>query len=557
MKYQTRLDEIIRKKKSGIALTIKDLEDFNKIKRYINTADYSSFCHAMRPTYKWAWFQKYIMERINNTTQNKGGRIMCQMGQQHGKSELFGRQVCAYIFGKFPEWKTLYITFSDERAKEVSADILGLIASERYNQIFPEVILKDNIKEEIRTAQKRTNKLSIANFTNVNSDRGEFKAVGIEGTISGFDANLIILDDFFSGPVEYNSPTIREKRWKIFTENILKRQQKDTIILVMSTQWHEDDIIGRLKKYIEIKDPDAPDWECIVFNAEKDERDYPYDHRQIGEYLWPEERLKSYLEAKVIDPIGWQTTMQNMPISSSGSVFQATDFRYYERGSENILPPIESMRIVISVDPNYKKEAKRGDDSAITIWGFTLDKAYLIEYSAVKKVDVMDNINRIKSYMTKYPNYYACVVEAKAQGEDIITLLNYQGIYKVQPYDPGVSSKIFRAQEMKPYCNAGQVWLPSPKENPSIIRFVNEFMNFTGYGDSDDNCVDSSSQVFVNYKHLLNPITLMYKDYSIKNKYGIGHGLTKITNHFSTGYANAKKKTSGSQIRKANYTAYR
>lgn len=543
--YQTRLKQIIERKKSGAQLTLAEIEDFNKIKRYINSKDYTSYCHAMRPTYNWAWFQKYIMGRINNAVINKGGRIICQMGQQHGKSELFGRMICSYLFGKFPEWKTLYVTFSQDRAEEVSADILGLIASDRYNEVFPKVVLKDAIKEEVRTVHKRTNKLSIANFTNVNSERGEFKAVGIEGSISGYDANLIILDDFFSGPVEYNSPLIREKRWKIFTENILKRQQKDTIILVMSTQWHEDDIIGRLKKYIEIKDPDAPDWEIIIFNAEKDERDYPYDHRKIGEYLWPEERLESYLEAKVIDPIGWQTTMQNMPVSSSGTIFDSTCFRYYGRNETEKLPPLESMRIIISIDPNYKKEAKQGDESAITIWGFTLDRAYLIEYSSVNKVDVMDNINRLKSYMAKYPNYYGMIVEAKAQGEDIITLMNYQGIYKIERYDPTGVSKLFRAQEMIPYCRAGRIWLPSPQDDPTIIRFVNEFMAFNGYEGGKDNCVDSSSQVFVKYKYLLEPLTLLHRDYTIPNKFGVGQGLTKLTNLFAMGYQNAKKKESG------------
>ena len=539
-----RLSQILLKKDNGERLNAIDLQDFNKITRQLKTQDYRSFAQAMRPNYKWAWFHEYLLERVNLATLRKNGRLMCQMPQQHGKSEIFGRLIVPYIFGKFPEWKTMYVTFSDDRAKDVSADILTLIASETYNKLFPNVVLKDSITEEIRTANKRTNKLSIHNFTNVNSLRGEFKAVGIEGSTSGYDANLIILDDFFSGPVEYNSQIIREKRWKIFTENILKRQQKDTIILIMSTHWHEDDIIGRLKKYIEIKDPNAPDWEVIVFNAEKDERDYPYDHRQIGEYLWPEERMDVYLEGRIIDPIGWQTTYQNIPQSSSGVVFDTSCFRYYDE-----VPSLIGMRVVITVDPNYKKEAKQGDDCAIVVLGFLRDKIYLLDFSSVNKVDILDNVNRIQAFIQKYPDYHAILIEDAAQGEDIVTILRHQHISKIMKFIPqgqskGGNAKLYRAQTMIPYCRAGQFYVPSPRINGNINFYVNQFMNFTGFDGGKDDCVDATTQAFIEFKYLLEPIKLDRIDYTVKNDFNIGRGLTKISRPFAVGnYEKTKKPT--------------
>lgn len=527
-----RLAELIKKKDEGFSLTHFELQEFAELTREIKIKDYLSFCKSMRPTYKWAWFHEHIIDCINSAIENKKGRFIGKMPQQHGKTELFGRMPVPYIFGKYPEWKIMYITFSDDRAKEVSGDILNIIASDEYSRLFPQVILKDRIVDDVRTAQKRRNKLSINNFTNVNSKRGEFKAVGIEGSTSGYDANLIILDDFFSGPVEYNSPTIREKRWKIFTENILKRQQKDTIILVMSTHWHKDDIIGRLEEYIKIKDPLAPDWQIIEFNAQKDERDYPYDPRQIGEYLWPEERLDVYLEGKIIDPIGWQTTYQNMPMSSSGTIFDATSFRYYDE-----IPNVENLRIIISVDPNYKKAAKKGDDCAIVVLGFDTDKVYLLDYSAINKVDIMDNINRINIFRQKYPNYYAILIEDAAQGEDIVTLMQYEGVSKLNKFIPqgfnkGENSKLFRAQNMIPYCRAGQFHLPSPRIYPSIQLYINQFLEFTGFDGGKDDCVDATSQAFIEYKYLLEPIKLSRIDYSIKNEFNLGRGLTKLNNPF-------------------------
>jgi phage terminase large subunit-like protein len=544
MEYKARLTEILEKRRSGV-LNLQDSEDFAKITRYIKTKDYPSYCKAIRPTYKWAWFQEYTQQRLNNAFEKKNGRVIGLQHQQSAKSELYARCAVSYCFGKFPEWKILYLTYSDTRAKVVAGDILGLITTSEYSDIFPEVQLKDDVRDEVRTAKMRRQKLTISNFTNMASKRGEFYATGIEGSYNGFDANLIILDDFFSGYEEANSPTIRDKRWQAFVNNIITRQQKDTVILVMSTNWHADDIIGRLKDYIKNKPANTPDWEVIQFDALKDERDYPYDPRLPGEYLWPEQRMDVYLEKQALDPIGWMTTYQNIPPTTSGVIFDASCFRWYD---EPVNP--KGMQIVISIDPNYKKDSKQGDEAAIVVLGFQANKVYLLDFSAVNKVDILDNCQRIKQYIIKYPNYYAVLVEVKGQGEDIVTLLNDEGIGKVNSYDPKNIGKLYRAQVMIPYCRAGQFLLPSPELKdsmgfpvcPNIQKYVNEFMRFTGFEGGIDNCVDATSQAFIEYGYLLEPIKISMGSYHIKNEMGIGRGLTQLSNPMKRLMDNGNKK---------------
>jgi phage terminase large subunit-like protein len=533
--YKERLKELLSKKNSGVPFTVQDAEDFAKIQQIIKTKDYKAYCKAIRPTYKWAWFQEYIQERIDECFKKKSGRLVCKMPQQHAKSELMGRCAVSYAFGKYTEWKILYVTFSEDRAREVSADILGLITTPEYEQIFPNVQLKDTITEDVRTSQKRRNKLSINNFTNVSSKRGEFKAVGIGGTLSGYDANLIILDDFFSGATQASSKTIRDTVWRTFTNDILTRQQKEAVILIMSTQWHADDVIGRLEEYIKNKPANTPNWEFIQFNALKDERNYPYDPRKEGEYLWPEERLNVYLEKQALDPVGWTTTYQNVPPSSAGKIFDNTMFRIYDE-----MPYVTGMRIIISVDPNYKKDSKEGDECAIVVIGFLGPNVYLLEFSSINKVNVLDNVARVQFFIKKYPNYHAVLVEAKGQGEDIVTLLQDQNISKVLSFDPKTDSKVFRAQQMLPYCKAGQFHIPSPKVKdrngiplcPDIQKYMNEFLEFTGFKGGKENLVDATTQVFIEFGYLLTPLQLSKVDLHVKNQFGIGRGLTKITNHF-------------------------
>ena len=534
----SRLAELLKKKDNGLSLTHFELQEFANLMREVKTKDYLSFCKAIRPTYKWAWFHEYTIGELNTIADNKSGRLLLAIGDQHGKTECAARLYVPYLMGKNPNWKFLYITYSDARAKEPSAEILDIMASKEYSKLFPDFKLPDDVKDT-RLAEKRTNKLSVNNFTNANSPKpgktGEFKAVGITGSITGFDADVIIVDDPFNGWEEASSEVIREKRWNVFVGNILSRQQKNVIIIVFCTWWHPEDINGKLRQYIKDKPkiaPNAPDWTLIEFNSLKDDRDYPYDPRKVGEYLWPEQKMDTYLEQQALSPQLWAVKHQNLPMLTTGQVFDITCFRYYD-----VMPNVENMRIIISIDPNYKKAAKKGDDCAIVVLGFDSDKIYLLDYSAINKVDIIDNINRINIFIQKYPNYYAILVEDAAQGEDIVTLMQYEGISRLnkfipQGYNKGENGKLFRAQNMIPYCRAGQFYLPSPRIYPSIQLYINQFLGFNGFDGGKDDCVDATSQVFIEYKYLLEPIKLSRIDYSIKNEFNLGRGLTRINNPF-------------------------
>ena len=46
------------------------------------------------------------------------------------------------------------------------------------------------------------------------------------------------------------------------------------------TRWHEDDLCGR------ILEAEGADWEVIIFRAVREEDDFAYDYRNIGEALW-------------------------------------------------------------------------------------------------------------------------------------------------------------------------------------------------------------------------------------------------------------------------------
>ena len=438
-------------------------------------------------------------------------------------SFLLGTLYPLYILGKHPDWKILYLTYSDSRAKEISADLLEHLLNPKYQQMFPNFKLKDELTEEVRAAKKRRNKLTISNFTNANSSRGEWKAVGIEGSYNGYSANLIIVDDYFAGMHEAMSDTINNTRWLCFTRNILTRQQRDTIIIVIGTQWREDDILGKMGDYLKNRPVGSLDWKHIILNARKDEREYYYDKREMGQYLWPEFKLNFYLEYEALDPIGWAITAMNKPESLRLKMFGAQSFRTYD-----VVPDSSKMLVIISCDPNYSKVAKKGDDSALTVWGIQDSKAYLLDFWNQSKVSHRETMAQINNFKKKYPNYFSVLIEDKAAGEALCQLFEESGEYKVERFI-SQENKRTRAQFMLPYTEGGAVYLPSKAIDPTIELFMAQFFNFTGNdGGFKDDLVDSSTQVFMHYNHLLNPITLKKACYSIKDNYSSGGQINRL-----------------------------
>jgi len=457
------------------------------------------------------------------TVDNERGLYVAENYIVTHNTKFLGTLFPSYILGKNPDWKVLYLTYSETRAKEVAADLLEQVTNPKYQKMFPNFKLKDELSEEVRVAIKRRNKLTVSNFTNANSSTGEFKAAGIEGSYNGFSANLIIVDDYFNGMADAMSDQINFIRWGCFTRNILTRQQKDTIIIVIGTQWRDDDIIGNMGKYIQNPPEGALKWKHIILNALKDERDYPYDHRKIGEYLWPEYKMNFYLEYKTLDPIGWDITAMNKPDSLMLKMFNEESFRIYD-----VVPNLTGATIIISCDPNYSKIAKKGDDCAVVVVAITQQRIYLLDFWNEPRVSHRDTMNQINIYKEKYPTYLSVLIEDKAGGEALYQLFEEEGEYKIERFI-SQENKRTRAQFLLPHCRRGAVYIPSSRIYPRISVFTSQFYAFTGDGGIiKDDLVDALVQVACHYGYMLNPPINKNPTYKIKNMFSRGGQVNRL-----------------------------
>lgn len=135
---------------------------------------------------------------------------------------------------------------------------------------------------------------------------GSIRLVGAGGSITGQDADYLIIDDPYKG-YEDITPTLLQKKIDWFNTIVEQRIEPHTKLMILHTRWHSNDLQGYLKK--NFKD----NYEFIEFPAILDN----------GEPLWPQRYNTDLLEKKR-EAVGerlFQSIFQQKPIDEESNFF--------------------------------------------------------------------------------------------------------------------------------------------------------------------------------------------------------------------------------------------
>ncbi|MEQ1603762.1 MAG: terminase family protein [Pyrinomonadaceae bacterium] len=97
------------------------------------------------------------------------------------------------------------------------------------------------------------------------SKGGGLRAVGVGAGVTGFGADLIIVDDPVKSRAEAESKTQREAVWNWFNDDLYTRLEPDGKIILIQTRWHEDDLAGRLLR--QMNEGEGEHWDVINLSA--------------------------------------------------------------------------------------------------------------------------------------------------------------------------------------------------------------------------------------------------------------------------------------------------
>jgi predicted phage terminase large subunit-like protein len=182
-------------------------------------------------------------------------------------SELVSRRFPAWYLGNNPHRQIITATYGQDLSDRMSRDVKRIRESQSYKELFGD------------QPYGEMNKVSEWSL----GAGGVYKAVGVGGPVTGFGANILLIDDPTKNREEAESETIREKTWEWFNNDVMTRLEAPNAVVLMATRWHEDDLIGRV-----LASPTADQWVVLHLDRIRDEEDAnPADTRAHGAPLWP------------------------------------------------------------------------------------------------------------------------------------------------------------------------------------------------------------------------------------------------------------------------------
>lgn len=279
-------------------------------------------------------------------------RLIITIPPQHGKSLGATTLLPAYMLGVNPELKIAVASYSASLANRFNKRIQRLIESSAYNTLFPET--------EIKRSGMRSDYVRTADRVEIIGHSGELMSVGREGSLTGNQVDIFILDDLYKDAMEANSPIIRENCWEWYTSVVRTRMHNRSGELIVFTRWHEEDLIGTLiskEDVVELKswsqiDTLKPDqWLLLNFEALKQSPPTEIDPRPTDTPLWEERHNLNLLQEKrKLDPIRFECMYQGHPSSAEGLLYGNRFNTYKELPSDIIRYG------------NYTDTADTGDD---------------------------------------------------------------------------------------------------------------------------------------------------------------------------------------------------
>ena len=424
--------------------------------------DFACYAVTMRGEFELAAHHEVIVSRLEAVEHGYTTRQIICMPPRHGKSYLATELFPAFYLGRNPKGSIIITTYEQEIANDFGRRVRRLVSNPLQTAIFPGCELADD-----STSFHRFNTTA----------GGSFYAVGRGGPLTGRGADLLIIDDPLKNAAEARSATIRRALFEWYCEVVRTRLQSRGAIVLISTRWHEDDLVGQIQSQAR-----SEPWNVLSLAAiaERDE-----DFRREGEALWPERYPLSELE-KIRSEIGsaaFISLYQQRPSAAEGTIFRREWWRTYREHPT-------CTRIIQSWDTGFKSGCDN-DYSVCTVWGVN-SAGYFLLWLWRGRVEFPELKRRVAWLAAEWkPN--VILIEDRASGQSLIQELKLTNRLPIVPVKVD-RDKITRAHAVTPLIEAGKVFLP--ESAPFFNSYVDETAMFPN-GINDDQ-VDSTTQA-LNY----------------------------------------------------------
>ncbi|QNL30131.1 terminase [Gordonia phage Mariokart] len=323
--------------------------------KYTTPAD---LAQAVMPGFVKTPAIELISTAVERALREPGRNLMITMSPQEGKSTLAAVLTPVRALQLNPHTKIILSTYGDELASEHSIAARTIIETYGAGVVdqLTGATIEDRIGLSIKPGKGRINSWGVA------EGRGGLVAVGLNSSVTGRPADLLIIDDPYKGPQDADSAAHRKKVSDWMRSVAMTRLSPQASIILIQTRWHPHDLAGeilaaeqelpveeRTWKHINIpaiaeegikdslgREPGTP----MISARDTDEvkRDFTATRRKVGERVW-------------------YALYQGAPSPPSGGMF---DRAWFEPAIEE--DPEDPVTTVVAIDP---ADSGEGDETGI------------------------------------------------------------------------------------------------------------------------------------------------------------------------------------------------
>jgi predicted phage terminase large subunit-like protein len=406
----------------------------------------------------------YALQRV---AEGHCRRLLITVPPRHLKSICTAVGLVAWLLGQDPSHRILVASYGADLAAKHARDFRTVVEAGWYQQLFPRMRIDPKVNREAET---------------MTTAKGGRKAVSLGGAVTGFGADLLIVDDLMKAADAASE--IERQRVKDYYEQTLFSRLNDKQsgrIVAIQQRLHEDDFAGYLV--------DKGNFSHLNLRAIA-EQDESFDlyfgrshERQKGEALFPEREPLATLEEirRDIREFAFSAQYQQNPVPPGGNRIRWEWFGQYE----STRPRAWFQRVVQSWDTALTAEPT-SDFSVCMTWGFREGRWYLLdlfrarlEYPDLKrKVVKLRDAWRADKVIVEYAN----------TGMPLIREFRLEGLGLLEPYQPRIDKET-RAEVQTAKLETGAYLLP--KEGPWLGDLKRELLAFPNgrYDDQVDSLI--------------------------------------------------------------------
>ncbi|MWD26085.1 phage terminase large subunit [Aquicoccus sp. SCR17] len=451
----------------GTPLTKPQMEALQRHNLYLFLIGAFEVLFPGRPLQK-APYLEAMCHALQEVANGRSPRLMISIAPRHLKSVCGSVLFPAFFLGHFPEKKVMVVSYGGDLAREHGGLFRRLVESPFYKRLFAmRIDPKHNRIEHMKTTKG-----------------GGRQAASLGGSVTGFGADVIIIDDLAKAS-DMQSEVIREQARTFFDQSLYSRLDNKAEARIVSIQQrlHQDDFA------VYLLEKGTFHHLCLPSIAEIRQEIPLYRRpwiREVGDVLSPDREPRFVLEEirKEIGNYAFQAQYQQDPAPGESQYLSMDDL--------HLVDAVPEMRHFVRFAQSWDTAVNDGPRSDYSVgltfgWHEEEERWYLMDVVR-ERLKYPELLDRIRATRQRW-RADKVLIENSALGAPALQELRRQESRTYSGVKP-TDGKVERFVGQTDWIRSGQIVIPT--DQPWYDTFRRELLQFPNATHDDQ--VDALTQ---------------------------------------------------------------